>query len=94
MRWSDWLYARIGRRHSIALDRLAQRLFQYLTEERALSREVVAETLGGTGKKPAAAKNPRSSPHISLIQKRPPRQKRSPQTPGPASGFDRDAAMR
>jgi hypothetical protein len=45
MRWSDWLYIRIGRQHSIALDRLAQWLFQYLTEECALARVAVAEAL-------------------------------------------------
>ena len=45
MRWSDWLYEQIGRQHSIALDRLAQRLFHYLTEECALARVVVAESL-------------------------------------------------
>ena len=45
MRWSDWLYEKIGRQHSIALDRLAQWLFQYLTEECALAREAVAGTL-------------------------------------------------
>jgi radical SAM superfamily enzyme YgiQ (UPF0313 family) len=45
MRWSDWLYARIGRQHGIALDRLAQWLFQYLTEECALARVAVAEAL-------------------------------------------------
>ncbi|MGP8200379.1 MAG: DUF4080 domain-containing protein [Limisphaerales bacterium] len=45
MRWSDWLYGKIGRRHSIALDRLAQLLFQYLTEECAQDRAMVAQTL-------------------------------------------------
>ncbi len=45
MRWSDWLYARIGRQHSIALDRLAQCLFEYLTEECGQSRLSVAEAL-------------------------------------------------
>jgi radical SAM superfamily enzyme YgiQ (UPF0313 family) len=45
MQWSDWLYARIGRRHSIALDRLAELLFEYLTEARGLERATVAETL-------------------------------------------------
>jgi radical SAM superfamily enzyme YgiQ (UPF0313 family) len=45
MQWSDWLYARIGRQHSIALDRLAQLLFEYLTEECGLACVAVAETL-------------------------------------------------
>jgi radical SAM superfamily enzyme YgiQ (UPF0313 family) len=45
MQWSDWLHARIGRRHSIALDRLAQMLFEYLTEKCDLAHIPVAETL-------------------------------------------------
>jgi hypothetical protein len=45
MQWSDWLYARIGRQHSIALDRLAHSLFDYLTEKCALDSPVVAESL-------------------------------------------------
>ena len=32
MKWSDWLYGRIGRRHAIALARLAELLFEYLTD--------------------------------------------------------------
>jgi len=45
MQWSDWLYARIGRQHSIALDRLAQLLFEYLTQECEQAAVTVAETL-------------------------------------------------
>jgi hypothetical protein len=45
MNWSDWLYAKSGKRHSIALDRLAQWLFQYLTEQCSLKPAEVAETL-------------------------------------------------
>ncbi|MGD0813311.1 MAG: radical SAM protein [Verrucomicrobiota bacterium] len=45
MRWSDWLYGKIGRRHGIALDRLAQLLFQYLTEECSLPPVAMAEAL-------------------------------------------------
>jgi len=45
MRWSDWLFAKIGRTDSIALSRLAELLFSFLTDEQALSPQVVAETL-------------------------------------------------
>ncbi len=45
MQWSDWLYARTGRRHGIALARLAEFLFIYLTERAAASSQVAAETL-------------------------------------------------
>ena len=45
LRFSDWLAARAGRLHSIALPSLAEHLFRFLTEERALPRERVAEIL-------------------------------------------------
>jgi len=53
---SDWLYARIGRQHSIALDRLAQLLFEYLTQECEQAAVTVAETLWHDWQRPAAAK--------------------------------------
>ena len=45
MRWSDWLYGRIGRTDSIALVRLMEHLFNYLGEEMALDRRLVAQTM-------------------------------------------------
>ncbi len=45
MKWSDWLYGRIGRRHAIALARLAELLFVYLTTESGLREEEVAQGL-------------------------------------------------
>lgn len=45
MRWSDWLHASLGRTHGIALVHLANRLFDYLTENQGLDRGRVAETL-------------------------------------------------
>lgn len=42
----DWLYARIGRQHGIALPRLAELLFQFLTVERKLASEEVAAAIG------------------------------------------------
>jgi len=45
MRWSDWLFAEIGRTDSIALARLAEMLFRFLCDELGLDRKVVAETL-------------------------------------------------
>lgn len=59
LRWSEWLHARTGRTDSIALVRLMQLLFDYLTGELELSPAVVAETLwrdyqrGGRSDKPA-----------------------------------------
>jgi radical SAM superfamily enzyme YgiQ (UPF0313 family) len=43
--FSDWLTARNGRLHSIALPTLAQHLFRYLTTDRALPHEQVAPIL-------------------------------------------------
>jgi radical SAM superfamily enzyme YgiQ (UPF0313 family) len=45
LRWSDWLYQRIGRTDSIALARLMELLFTFLIEERGLERLIVAETM-------------------------------------------------
>ena len=45
MAFSEWLYGRVGRTDSIALARLAELLFEYLTESSALDRGIVAETI-------------------------------------------------
>ncbi len=45
MNWSDWLYGRIGKRHAIALARLAELLFEYLTTESGLPAAEVAQSL-------------------------------------------------
>ncbi len=45
LRWSDWLYSQIGRTDSIALARLAELLFQFLSAELGLEPKLVAETL-------------------------------------------------
>jgi hypothetical protein len=42
---SDWLYARVGRNHAIALATLAQRLFEYLTVERRMDHAAVAQAM-------------------------------------------------
>ena len=45
MRLSGWLFAKIGRQHSIALVRLAELLFQFITNELALNPRLVAEVM-------------------------------------------------
>lgn len=45
LRLTGWLYARIGRTDSIALARLAELLFEYLTRELKLAAPLVAETM-------------------------------------------------
>jgi hypothetical protein len=42
---SDFLYRDLGRQHGIALPRLAELVFRFLTEERALDRETVGRTI-------------------------------------------------
>ena len=44
-RFSDWLHARLGRTHQIALHVIAQALFDFLVNEAALDRDLVATTL-------------------------------------------------
>jgi len=43
--FTDWLYERIGRNHSIALASLAEALFDYLTGPGGCDREAIAQTL-------------------------------------------------
>jgi len=70
LRFSDWLYARIGRTDSIALVRLMELLFDFLTTELGLAPAVAAETLwrdyqhGGRFDKPGFMKDylPASEP--------------------------------
>ena len=63
LRFSDWLFARTGRTDSIALARLAELLFEFLTREFLLDATLAAETLwrdyqrGGRHDKPNFLKN-------------------------------------
>ncbi|MDB6030532.1 MAG: Radical domain protein, partial [Verrucomicrobiales bacterium] len=58
LQWSDWLYGKIGRTDSIALARLSELLFQFLTAEQKQDAPSVAECLwrdyqrGGRREKP------------------------------------------
>lgn len=72
LRWSDWLYTRIGRTDSIALMRLMELLFEFLTTERTVDPRLAAETLwrdyqsGGRFDKPGFMKDylPASEPRV------------------------------
>jgi hypothetical protein len=63
LRFSDWLHARTGRTDSIALVRLMELLFEFLTGELKLDAKPVAETLwcdyrrGGRHDKPGFLKD-------------------------------------
>jgi radical SAM superfamily enzyme YgiQ (UPF0313 family) len=47
MDFCDWLFARVGRTHAMALDTVAERMFEYLCERRGLERREVAAGLWG-----------------------------------------------
>ena len=63
MRWSEWLHARTGRTDSIALVRLMELLFEFLSAELKLDRRHIAPALyrdyqrGGRFDKPAFLKD-------------------------------------
>jgi hypothetical protein len=63
LRWSDWLHARVKRTDSIALLRLMELLFEFLTGELRAEPKLVAETLwrdykrGGRHDKPGFMKD-------------------------------------
>jgi hypothetical protein len=45
LRFSDWLYAQISRTDTIALVRLAEKLFEFITAELKIDKQLAAETL-------------------------------------------------
>ena len=45
MRWSEWLFEKIGRQHGIALPHLAELLFRFLTEELRLESAEAASSI-------------------------------------------------
>ena len=63
MRWSDWLFERVGRRHGIALTCLAELLFEYLAKIPGLAAGAIAQALwrdyrnGGRSDKPQFLRN-------------------------------------
>lgn len=63
MRWSEWLFAQVDRTDSIALVRLAELLFQFLTEHLGFELQSIAETMwrdwqrGGRRNKPEFLRN-------------------------------------
>jgi radical SAM superfamily enzyme YgiQ (UPF0313 family) len=76
LRFSDWLFARIGRNHSIALDRLGESIFRYLTGELALDTAQVARILwadwqrGGHHDKPAFLQDHISDSEVKIARAR------------------------
>jgi hypothetical protein len=83
MRWSEWLYAQVGRTHEISLVRLAELLFEYLTAQLGLDAPQTAQTLwrdyqrGGRGELPEFLRHhiPRELP-VTVRRARPAGMKR------------------
>jgi hypothetical protein len=66
MRFSDWMFARLGSRHGIALTRLVELLFEYLTLERGLEASGVAERLWRDYRRGGRSDRPKVlEPHLS-----------------------------
>lgn len=78
LRFSDWLYRQIGRTDSIALARLAELLFIFLTDELKLAAKVAAESVcrdwqrGGRRDAPEFLR-----PHLPLENRQLPRARKS-----------------
>ena len=81
LQFSDWLFARMGRNHAIALGTLAELLFDYLTTVLAHDPRRTANLIyadyerGGRSDKPAALRpylddRPRASASVSTLPKR------------------------
>lgn len=73
MDWSEWLYARAGRRHSIALDRLAEWLFEYLTVQCGRDGPGVAEFIWNDWQRAGRRERPSFlAPHVARAGLAPP----------------------
>jgi hypothetical protein len=76
MRWSDWLHARVGRTDGIALVRLMELLFNFLTADLKLEPRRVADCLwrdyrnGGRHDKPAFLKDFLSADPLATVRPR------------------------
>ena len=67
MRWSEWLFAKCGRTHAIALNSLAEMLREYLVKERGLDEDRVAAAIEDDRSPPKGQhefKLPRQAKHL------------------------------
>src|SRR5262249_47584679 len=87
MQFSDWLYQRMGQTHAIALIRLSELVFTYLTEGPRRSRPDIAQVLWrdysrGAGRevpeflRPFITGGPSRSQQLTTASELPPRQAR------------------
>lgn len=83
--FSDWLYARLGRRHGIALVSLAEAVFEYLVTEQGAEPATVATSLRADFERAGRRERP------PFMQDFSPAQSRDAAPPRPASGAKRQA---
>jgi radical SAM superfamily enzyme YgiQ (UPF0313 family) len=85
MQLSDWLFQATSQTHAVALSSLVELMFLFLTKQRRLNPQLVAETLwrdyqrGGRSDRPAVLKpyvSPADTRHVHSRPVAPPRQKR------------------
>lgn len=71
MRFSDWLYARTGKTHEIALDRLFEHVHAFLTSELHVDAELATRALiddyEGSGARGRLAFMPEGAPRVRLV---------------------------
>jgi len=80
MKWSDWLHGREARQHGIALARLAELLFDYLTKEGGLPPPLVAQAMWRDWLRAGRREKPEFlAPYVTAPTPTPPR--RSPAAP-------------
>jgi radical SAM superfamily enzyme YgiQ (UPF0313 family) len=74
MKWSDWLAKRAGRQHGIALAKLAELLFEYLTNESGHPPEIAAQCLWRDWRRAGRREKPEFlAPYIVETEERRPR---------------------
>jgi hypothetical protein len=76
MQFTEWSYAKLGRRHQIALESLAESLFHFLTDELGLEKNQTAQIIwndwkrGGRHEKPAFLQDYISNEEVKLARDR------------------------
>ena len=65
MRFADWLYARTGQTHAIALERLTALLRHYLTEQMHVSDATIVRAFSGGRKPTSPTIPPRQAKHLA-----------------------------
>jgi radical SAM superfamily enzyme YgiQ (UPF0313 family) len=76
MRFTEWLYGKVGRTDSIALVHLAQLLFEYLTSELRLEAKSVAQAIGGDYQRGARRDMPEFLRTYTALDRLPPQKTR------------------